>query len=111
GVAEIVEHRAFALGLPLTIPGGTALNPNRLPPVHRPNLRGELPNANCRYEQIVPGSTDVMNDDLIILHNQYSSQWDALVHVGSLFDADDDGVAEAVYYTGFRAGVDVLGPT
>ncbi|OAV62865.1 cyclase family protein [Enteractinococcus helveticum] len=111
GLAEIVSHQTFALGLPLNLPGGTDLNPNRLPPIHRPNLRGELVNANCRYEQIQPGMTDVFNDDLIILHNQYSSQWDALVHVGALFDADGDGIAEPVYYNGFRAGIEVTAPT
>jgi hypothetical protein len=33
GFAEVVDHYAFSLGLPLTLPGGTGLNPNRLPPV------------------------------------------------------------------------------
>lgn len=108
GLAEVQDGRAFALGLPLTLPGGSSLNSNRLPPIHRPNLRGDAPNVNCVLE--TPGASDVMNDDLIVLHTQYSTQWDALVHVGSLFDADDDGVPEPVYYNGFRAGVDVLGP-
>jgi len=111
GLAEVREGRAFALGLPLTLPGGSDLNPNRLPPVHRPNLRQGLPNVNCILESLSPGSSDVMNDDLVVLHTQYSTQWDALVHVGSLFDADGDGEPEAVYYNGYRAGVDVQGPS
>ena len=56
-------------------------------------------------------STDVVSDDLVIMHLQYSTQWDSLAHVGSMFDADGDGVAEAVYYNGFRAGIDVTGPS
>src|SRR5690606_28665573 len=31
----------------------------------------------------------------------YSTQWDSLVHHGSLFDADGDGVEEIRYYNGF----------
>lgn len=110
GLAEVHDAKTFALGLPLNLPGGNELNANRLPPVHRPNRRGDLVNANCRIDQITPKATDVLNDDLIVLHNQYSSQWDALVHAGSLFDADDDGVAEPVYYNGFRPGIDVKAP-
>lgn len=109
GLAEVRDGRAFALGLPLTLPGGSSLNANRLPPIHRPNLRGSKPNVNCVFD--TPGATDVMNDDLVVLHTQYSTQWDALVHVGSMFDADGDGVPEPVYYNGFRAGVEVLGPS
>ena len=36
----------------------------------------------------LPLLTDVINDDLAILHLQYSTQWDSLAHVGQLFDAD-----------------------
>ncbi len=39
----------------------------------------------------------------MILYSQYSTQWDSLAHVGQLFDADGDGVAEPVYYNGYRA--------
>jgi hypothetical protein len=55
--------------------------------------------------------TDVVNDDLVVMHLQYSTQWDSLAHVGSLFDADGDGVPEPCFYNGFRAGVDIVGPT
>ena len=41
---------------------------------------------------------------------QYSTQWDSLAHVGAEFDADGDGVEEPVYYNGYRAGVDLVGP-
>lgn len=110
GLAEVKDGRAFVLGLPLALPGGNALNANRLPPIRRPNLRSGRPNVNCLMKTLVPESSDVMNDDLVILHTQYSTQWDALVHVGSLFDADGDGLAEPVYYNGYRAGVEVVGP-
>lgn len=110
GIAEVREGRAFALSLPLDYPGGNALNANRLPPVLRPNLRQGMVNFNCRLDGIHAGSSDVMNDDLAVLHLQYSTQWDSLAHVGALFDADGDGVPEPVYYNGFRPGVEVHGP-
>lgn len=111
GLAEIRVGRALCLGLPLTLPGGHSLNANRLPPVQRPTLRQGRSGANCVMEPLSPGSSDVLSDDLVVLHNQYSTQWDAFGHVGSMFDADGDGVAEPVYYNGFRAGVEAIGPT
>jgi kynurenine formamidase len=47
---------------------------------------------------------------VVTLSLQYSTQWDSLAHVGAEFDADGDGVEEAVYYNGYRAGVDLVGP-
>ena len=110
GTAEVVDGMAFALSLPLTLPGGTSLNPNRRPPVLRPNRRQGNVNYNCRMDDIHPGATDVLSDDLAVLHLQYSTQWDSLAHAGSLFDADGDGTPEPVYYNGFRAGSDVVAP-
>lgn len=110
GIAEVRENLTFALGLPLTLPGGVGLNPNRLPPVHRPNLRAGRANVHSSLDAVAPDATDVMNDDLVVLHTQYSTQWDALVHAGSLFDADGDGSVEKVYYNGHRAGIEVNGP-
>ena len=49
-------------------------------------------------------------DDVVTLSLQYSTQWDSLAHVGAEFDADGDGIEEAVYYNGYRAGVDLVGP-
>ncbi|MBP6562283.1 MAG: cyclase family protein [Neisseriaceae bacterium] len=103
GVAEVTEGLTFCLSLPLDYPGGSGLNPNRHPPVLRPTLRKGLVNFNCVLDQLEPGRTDVLSDDLAILHLQYSTQWDGLAHVGGLFDANDDGVAEVVYYNGFDA--------
>lgn len=110
GFAEVREGLAFCLSLPLDYPGGSALNPNRHPPILRPTLRRGLVNINCRLSDIEPGRPDVLSDDLAILHLQYSTQWDGLPHVGSMFDVNGDGKPQAVYYNGFAAGVDVLGP-
>lgn len=110
GLAEVHDGRAFSLGLPLILPGGNVLNVNRLPPVRRPTLRQGRPGVNCLMEELSPGSSDVLSDDLVVLHNQYSTQWDAFAHVGSMFDADGDGEPEPVYYNGYRAGVEVHGP-
>jgi kynurenine formamidase len=52
----------------------------------------------------------VWADDVVTLSLQYSTQWDSLAHVGAEFDADGDGVDEAVYYNGYRAGTDLVGP-
>ncbi len=110
GLAEAALGIAFCLSLPLDYPGGSDLNPRRKPPILRPTMRGDKPNFNAALSGENAGATDVICDDLAILHLQYSTQWDALCHVGSQFDADDDGVAERVYYNGFRAGVDITGP-
>ena len=50
-----------------------------------------------------PRWIDHVCDDYVKLYTQYSTQWDALCHVGRRFDADGDGEAEIVYYNGFRA--------
>ena len=111
GVAEVREGLSFCLSLPLDYPGGNVLNPRRYPPVLRPTLRNGRPNMNYRVSQDDPEATDVISDDAVILHLQYSTQWDSLAHVGSLFDADGDGVPEPVYYNGFRAGEHIRGPS
>ena len=111
GMAEVKVGLAFNLSLPLDFPGGNVLNPRRLPPVLRPTLRNGKPNMNYQLRCDDPACTDVVSDDLVIMHLQYSSQWDSLAHVGSMFDANGDGTPEPLYYNGFRAGVDVLGPT
>ncbi len=110
GIAEVREGLAFNLSLPLDVPGGNVLNPRRYPPVLRPTLRNRQPNMNYVLGKDDPAHTDVVSDDLVILHTQYSTQWDSLAHVGSLFDADGDGQPEAVYYNGYRAGEDICGP-
>ncbi|MFC7344743.1 cyclase family protein [Saccharopolyspora griseoalba] len=108
--AEVIDGVRHCLSLPLTLPGGSELNPNRRPPVLRPTRRPGEVNFNFEMRRIQDGRTDVLSDDLAVLHLQYSTQWDSLAHAGALFDADGDGIPEPVYYNGYRAGVDVLGP-
>ena len=110
GAAEIRDGLSLPLSLPLDLPGGSVLNPNRHPPVVRPNVRQGRVNMNCDMSELDPDRTDVLSDDLVLLYTQYSTQWDSLAHVGSVFDVDGSGRPVAVYYNGFRAGVDVVGP-
>ncbi len=104
---EIREGRIFCLSLPLDRPGRPALNPRRKPPVIRPTMRGGEPNYNFELAKSQPGSTDIISDDRVDLYCQYSTQWDALAHGGSLFDGEGTGPARATYYNGFRAADDV----
>ena len=111
GMAEVKTGQTFCLSMPLDYPGGAVLNPRRHPPQLRPTLRGDKPNWGYRAEWDHPGMTDVINDDMVLLHLQYSSQWDTLAHVGALFDADGDGTPEVVFYNGYRLGKEIVGPT
>ena len=111
GIAEVKEGLVFCLSLPLDYPGGNLLNPRRHPPILRPTLRNGRPNMVYVVQRDNPAATDVINDDAVILHLQYSTQWDSLAHVGQLFDADGDGKAEPVFYNGYRAGKEISGPT
>jgi len=110
GVAEVRTGRNFCLSLPLDYPGGQVLNPRRGPPVLQPTMRDGKPNMNYPLRCDDPTLLDIVSDDQVILTLQYSTQWDSLAHVGQMFDADGDGVAEDVYYNGFRAGRDIMGP-
>ena len=110
-LAEVKSGRTFCLSLPLELPGGRSLNPNRHPPTrHVTRRRADHPNVNYPFSLEHPSFVDVVCDDAVTLYTQYSTQWDALAHVGQNFDADGDGIPEPVYYNGFRAGVDVVGP-
>ena len=109
--AEVRTGERFCLSLPLDLPGGNLLNPRRFPPELVPTKRsGGRANMNYKVSQDDPNFVDVICDDLVILHTQYSSQWDSLAHVGQEFDADGDGKAEIVYYNGYRGGEHVCGP-
>lgn len=111
GVAEVLDGRTFSLSLPLNRPLGGGLSAHRLPPIVRPTLRSGLVNANCPMSIAYPGASDIVSDDLVVLHTQFSTQWDAFGHVGAHFDADGDGDAEVVYYNGWRADRDIVAPT
>lgn len=111
GASEIQQGLRFCLSLPLELPGGNKLNPRRYPPELSPTYRsGERANINFALSQDDPKYIDVISDDSVFLHTQYSTQWDSLAHVGQQFDADGDGVAETVYYNGFRAREHIRGP-
>ena len=100
GAAEIREGLSFCLSLPLDLPGGNILNPRRHPPVFQPIMREGQVAFNMPMSAVNPLLTTVTCDDAVLLHMQYSTQWDSLAHVGSLFDADGDGIDESVYYNG-----------
>jgi kynurenine formamidase len=117
GVREVEAGLTFCLSLPLDYPGGTALNERRYPPVLVPTVDLEGNPAtfyNVHQSDIPkwghPKYVDVWTDDQVTLSLQYSTQWDSLAHAGAEFDADGDGEEEAVYYNGYRAGVDLVGP-
>jgi hypothetical protein len=110
-VAEVREGLVFSLSLPLDYPGGPGLWETR----HPPQLQAtRFKDGSAAYpyhmSSFAAAATDVVCDDAVTLCLQYSTQWDALAHCGSEFDADGDGEAEAVFYNGFRAGSDILGP-
>jgi DNA polymerase len=87
------------------------LNPRRHPPRRFATVRGPgQPAFNFLLRTVDPRQVDVASDDAVLMALQYSTQWDSFAHIGALFDADGDGVAEPVYYNGFRAGVDVVAP-
>lgn len=108
-VAEIKEGLAFSLSLPLDLPGGNVLNPARHPPHLSPTKRDGKPVFLHSFEHD-HNTTDVACDDMVTLSLQYSTQWDALAHIGSRFDADQDGAAEMVFYNGFTPKPDFMHP-
>ncbi len=108
--AEVREGLSFCLSLPLDLPGGNVLNARRRGPRLAANLQDGEPTTNFPMDRLDPANTDVLNDDEVTLSLQYSTQWDALAHIGARFDADGDGTAEAVYYNGFRAGEHIVTP-
>lgn len=111
GVREVQEGRVFCLSLPLDLPGGMVLNPRRKPPQLAATERDGVPYMNFPMENLDASSIDVLSDDQVTLSLQYSTQWDALAHVGAQFDVNGDGTLHHVYYNGFRAGEHVLGGT
>jgi kynurenine formamidase len=112
GIAEVREGLTFCLSLPLDVPGGQTLNPRRIAPRRYATLRdGQSAGQQgfCwSYASEDADLSDVICDDVVLMNLQYSTQWDSFAHVGSRFDADGDGVAEAVFYNGFRAGEHIV---
>ena len=106
GLAEARTGQTFSLSLPLDLPGGNALHPSRHPPRRFSTLRaGKSAGEQCfcfALQRDNPLLTDVVSDDVVLLHTQYSTQWDGLAHMGSLFDSDGSGTPEITFYNGYR---------
>ena len=106
GVAEVREGLVFCLSLPLDFPGGDYHGLQRRPPHLAPVVR----NGRVKYNlQSQPQHTDVYCDDCVSLYTHYSTHWDALSHVGSVFAAEDGAPAGIRYYNGYRGHTDVGG--
>lgn len=104
-IAEVKEGKAFALSLPLDLPGGEPPDAGRFGPKLWPTkLFGHEV-----YNFALTGK-DICCDDGVTMCLQYSTQWDSLAHWGRMFDVDGSGVEVPVYYNGFRPGIDVLAP-
>jgi len=101
-LGEVKSGRTFALSLPLDYPGGNTLSAHRLPPVLEPSAHERGHGHYLKRMSEVGPFTDVINDDVATLCLQYSTQWDALGHVGHMFDADGDGAPEPVFYNGHK---------
>ncbi|MGE0717498.1 MAG: cyclase family protein [Alphaproteobacteria bacterium] len=110
GIAEVKLGRTFCLSLPLDYPGGNVGNPRR----HPPRLFAATAGGKYFYNRAGslddPALTSVTSDDAVLLHTQYSTQWDSFAHAGGEFDADGDGIPEIVYYNGWRAQEHVVLP-
>jgi kynurenine formamidase len=107
---EVTHGLAFSLSLPLDYPGGNELFEYRREPRFIHEKRGPGHNFNFALSHVNKCFCDVISDDAVVLYTQYSTQWDALGHVGQMFDADADGEPEKVYYNGYRGGSDIVGP-
>lgn len=110
GVREVRDGAVFNLSLPLDFPGSNVLHKQRHPPLFSFAERGDSYNYNYRLSSVCGCFTDVVCDEAVTLYTQYSTQWDSLAHYGSEFDVDGTGEAVSVYYNGYRAGADIVGP-
>ncbi|WP_174274209.1 cyclase family protein [Sphingomonas bacterium] len=106
-IAEAREGHAFLLGLPLDHPK-SQIFPGRHPPTLAATTGSD---SRAMYDWTIGGgNTDIINDDRVTMDLQYSSQWDGLSHYGVSFDADADGVAEHIFYNGYRSDTDFVQP-
>lgn len=106
---EVRDGKVFCLSLPLDYPGESILNASRFPPRLHAVLRDGHVYFNLAQEAEDPRFTDVGCDEAVTLYSQYSTQWDALAHKGSLFDAQDNGKPERLFYNGYRVTDDATG--
>jgi kynurenine formamidase len=105
-VREVQAGLAFTLSLPLDCPAADLQPPFRQRPLVSSTLGGHNLPIGPVFNR--PDAPDIGNDDRVTLCTQYSTQWDALSHVGCHFDIYGNGRAEPVYYNGYRAGDDVI---
>lgn len=110
GIREVEVGKSFCLSLPLDYPGGNVLFEHRKEFEYVYARRGEGHNYNYQMSSVCDHFSDIISDDAVLLYTQYSTQWDGLGHVGQRFDVNGDGKPEKVYYNGYRAGVDIVGP-
>ncbi len=109
-IREVSCGIAFTLSLPPDYPGSNKLFKYCKAPRFFHERRRPGHNYNFSLSNISASFSDVVSDDAVLLYTQYSTQWDALGHVGQTCDADGDGAAEEVYYNSYHAGVDIVGP-
>lgn len=105
GIAEVKEGLAFCLSMPLDYPGGNYHELGRQPPRLHPVVRNGRLMFNFRPDG---AKSDAFCDDYTLMFNQASTHWDALAHIGTVFDIDGTGVEEIVYYNGYRANKDIV---
>ncbi len=110
GIAEVYEGITFGLSMPLDYPKGVVLAQGRFPPQLTATERDGQPIFNLPLAARNPNHREIVSDDVATLTLQYSTHWDALSHVGYKFDVFGNGKPEHVYYNGFRANEDVVGP-
>lgn len=108
---EIEVGQSFCLSLPLDMPGGNALFAHRRPPRLHAGHRDSSVNYNYSLEQLSPEFTDIVCDDAVTLYTQYSTQWDALGHMGQNFDLEGNGEPRKTYYNGYIAERDIVAPS
>jgi hypothetical protein len=82
GVAEVHEGVTFCLSLPLDLPGRQRAESAAPPAGAAADVRNGKPNMNYRLVHRSSRCTDVISDDLVVMHLQYSTQWDSFAHVG-----------------------------
>jgi kynurenine formamidase len=109
GVAEVTVGKTFCLSLPLDRPG-RGLNPARQPPRRFATVRKGAPSYNYPMSALDPDFTDLVNDDAVLIHTQFSTQWDSLAHVGQMFDVAGEGKPYPVFYNGWRGDVHIVEP-
>ena len=64
-----------------------------------------------RLDEYLQATSFVVDGDHVEVQMRLTPGVEVFDRVLAAIDADGDGVAEPVYYNGFRAGTDVVGPS